>query len=839
MRVHTIALVSVAALAQSVVGVAVRRDLFNRHAPGHFPLLNNTAIATAPDGSTTRLLVASTTELDTRGTSFSIISDFTTEAVATTSTTKYSTVSSDDRAETFSNARPAHALSQFPADNSITSSTYHSLAETHSEPLDAAPDSLTLDSDDAFPSSAASGEELQAHASPAGNEDSTRASANRVRPDGAPDYLLTTTVLNNTRTCDSGNRKCGWIPSITSTWNGTRTPGTITVGPSTSSEPCTPLQEGETVTEFSIVYTTTVTFYGNRTEYTPPYPTISTPNYCGTGSGSPSLTVTPIASGIVGTEAPVPAPDFSTIEFGMSTKQPAEACPASASCIAEEAPGWHPTKTNKHKVPPGETFSSPRATVTFVTTDKNPAVVFPSETAPRFNQPTEGSGEFVSIKRKPKPSSGPQNDEEPSRGHKSAEPQAQNDEEPSQGRKGGEPRPQNDDEPSESRKSGEPRPQNDDEPSESRKSGEPRPQNEPQNDEEPSRGHKSAEPQAQNDEEPSQGRKTARPRPQNLDQPPRTFEVTARGQEVVVNDKTFSDLKPDQTSTVTVDEGTFTIHPTEVIGEGATVKKPRPVGTVVSAVTPTSTTVGGVPVIVSGSEAVIDGTKFKLPLIGTTTRLNEHPVSIEPGKIVVDDETLTFRANGSPQTDVIIEGGEMATAVGKSIYVFRSTTLTYGPGIPETSEVVDDDTITIAPSGVIIHGKTLGGFDAATTDTRFQIVGGATITKVSPSFVIIDGTTFTAGPGAKVTTKIIGGETITIGPKGIVISSITVTYPFGSSTVTTIHASRTATLPVETGTSNKNTKHKEDDDSGASAGRPGLSMGVTGFCIAIGVWIWI
>lgn len=360
--------------------------------------------------------------------------------------------------------------------------------------------------------------------------------------------------------------------------------------------------------------------------------------------------------------------------------------------------------------------------------------------------------------------------------------------------------------------------------------------------------------------------------------------MTARGPEVIINDHTFSDLKPGQTTTATADHGTFTIFPSKVVGEGATVKKPQPLGSVVSAATPTKATIGGVPVVVSGSEAVVGSTTFKLPFVGMSTRIEvpvagatatveERPVSIVPGTIVVDDETLTYRAVGAPQTDVIIQGGEMVTASGVSIYVFRSTTLTYGPGIPATTQVVDDDTITIGPSGVIVEATTLGGANAKATDTKYQIVGGATITKASPSWVIIDGTTFTAGPGAKSTTKVIGGETVTIGPSGIAISTtLTVRYPFGASTVTTIKATATGTgtdsLPTETGSAKNKAKKKgssedeeddenaddedekdkskdkdkekgKDDDSGAASERFGLTGRMTGFCIAIGVWTWI
>ncbi|KAF5023519.1 hypothetical protein F66182_4431 [Fusarium sp. NRRL 66182] len=609
---------------------------------------------------------------------------------------------------------------------------------------------------------------------------------------------LTELVLVNTNTRGPGNNSSpAWIPSAASSPNGTYTPrpksyGVLTIQLATSSTPCTILQENEPVTEYSIVYTATVTFYGNRSEYTAPYPTISTPSFCLSASPFPSFA---LSQGAWVSKGPLPT---ALPGVGVS-KEPGQDCSSGHSCAPEKAPGWsEPTEAPNPGAPIGITMSTPRATITFVTTDKNPAVVFPTEAPPSFNQPTREGRFLISDKQMPEPSEAPgPTHQDPSRNQDSA-------------------RPRPDTRPQQSQPKGQPQD---------------RPQDQP---------------------------------PQT--EPPKMFDVTARGQEVVINDKTFSSLKPDQTRTVTVDYGTFTIRPTEVVGEGATVKKPQPVGTVVSVITPTSATVASVPVTVSGTEAVIGGKRLKLPLMGMTTRLTvpvvgshtlveERQVSIAPDRIVVDDETLTYRGVGGPQTDVLIEGGEMVTAVGKSVVVFHSTTLTYGPGIPETTETVDDDTITLGPSGVVIDGTTLGGADAETTDTKHQIVGGATITKVNPSYVIIDETTFTAGPGAKRTSKVAGGETITIGPDGITIGTMTVKYPFGASIVTTIEAKETASdrLPAATGANSNNAKEddeengeengkadkedKEDDDSGATCHRSDLTMGLTGLCIAVGVWI--
>jgi hypothetical protein len=75
---------------------------------------------------------------------------------------------------------------------------------------------------------------------------------------------------------------------------------------------------------------------------------------------------------------------------------------------------------------------------------------------------------------------------------------------------------------------------------------------------------------------------------------------------------------------------------------------------------------------------------------------------------------------------------------------------------------------------------------------------------------------------------------------------MTLSIPFGSSTVTTITATVTGThiFPEETGTSGDSDSSNDDPsndgkDSAGSAVKPGLSTGMTGLCMAIGVWLWL
>ncbi|KAF5666057.1 hypothetical protein FHETE_6426 [Fusarium heterosporum] len=815
MTVQTNALLLATTLVFSVAGAALSRVDLGQQGPWRFPL-NDTAIVTAPYGSNTRLsqLIPTSTSTWTtmlRGeTSRSFES---TEMVwSTTSQADDRYFSSPDKIETSSTESAwTVSLEIIPISSSqeteLTATTpqLDSVFTTLSKSTGA-----TLSTPEQFPQPTSSMFLLTTISSNNSDSDkvSTPLETGQKRPHQAFVHTLTEFTLDTEQQPyrTSHNSSYRWIPSLTSKGNGTYTPeprptGILTLITPTSVSPCTTLQDNEPITEYSIVYTATVTFLGNSSEYTPPYPAITTPNFCETQSPIPT-----VSQGRSSTGAPASSAEE------ISQKLPPKECSLGDSCSPEEVPGWTNPTANPISGVPGVTMSTTRRTITFVTTDKNPAVVFTTEPPPKFGKPTDQGRLPVSNKQIPEASDagvpdGPEPSGDPwtlgGHGKMGTMSQAQLD-------------------------------------TQSQTISEAQPEGRPQD-----------RPQTQRQLDSVTGIGTSidtylMPEPTNV------FFVTARGQEVIVNEETFSSLKVDRTTTVTVGSGTFTIRPTEVVGEGVTVKKPQPIGTAIHVVKSTSTTLAQVPVTVVGTEAVVGGTRFKIPIIGTTTKLkipvvgsyslvDEHQISIAPGHVVVDNETLTYQAIGGPQTDVIIEGGEMITVAGKSVLVLHSTTLTYGFSKPNITETIDDDIITVGPAGVIIDGTILGGAHAEATDTKYRIVGGATITKVSPSYVIIDETTFTAGPGAKSTTKKAGGETITIGPSGIIIGTMTVKYPFGASTVTTIQAKATATesSPIATRSNHNNNKDNKDndDDSGAAPQRSGLMIGMTMLHIAAGVWV--
>lgn len=321
------------------------------------------------------------------------------------------------------------------------------------------------------------------------------------------------------------------------------------------------------------------------------------------------------------------------------------------------------------------------------------------------------------------------------------------------------------------------------------------------------------------------------PTPEAVHQPTPTFRIIVQDSRVAINTQNFTP-GPDITTVVTVDGGRFTIDPTAIVGEGGSVaKRPAP-PTAGSIATPTFGYVGGLSVSLSGSEAVIGGIAMTIPPWGATTEtIRGQSVTVGTDRVAVEGETLRFNASGTTkEPDALIIGGEMLTAIGQRVVVVHSRTITYGTGVPAITEVIQGDTVTIGSNGIYIHGTTIGGSGARTRESRLEIVGGATVTKIAPSIALINGKTFTIGPGAAALTTVIGDQTFSLGPGGVIVSTVTMSYPFGSPVVTSIVPTGTwlTKFPAETGPI-------EDEDSSGSLSRPSLAFTGTALCIAIGV----
>jgi hypothetical protein len=124
-------------------------------------------------------------------------------------------------------------------------------------------------------------------------------------------------------------------------------------------------------------------------------------------------------------------------------------------------------------------------------------------------------------------------------------------------------------------------------------------------------------------------------------------------------------------------------------------------------------------------------------------------------------------------TQLGLIGGLSVTEIGSTLAVVDGTTLTIGPGATPTTAVINGQTVTIGSSGLGIGGATLT-FPFNPT-TQAVTAGGVTFSEVGSSLVVIGGSTFTFGPGAKPTTDVFNGQTISIGPSGVGFKTTTFT----------------------------------------------------------------
>ncbi|KAK3944766.1 hypothetical protein QBC46DRAFT_373141 [Diplogelasinospora grovesii] len=477
------------------------------------------------------------------------------------------------------------------------------------------------------------------------------------------------------------------------------------------------------VTSWSIVYTSTITWYGNPSDYTEPYPPITTPTIA-TPAATTTSCVWPKSPGRL------------TISVCSATGTGSKYVTCSVTTSTATIGFGSQTSTIAGVPYP----FSPTPTVVFLTTDKNPTVVYSTIQTPNYGVSAEpitrdqhnSAQDSPSATTSPPPGYGSQGNQGNSQGAAS------------DGGSGG------------------------------------------------------------------QGQHTT---------PNGPVTVAVQPSAVVINGNTISDNPTAPTQIVVVSGQTFTIDPTKVVGAGATVDRPSVTGGIFVP-TPTTTTLGGLPVTVSSSIAVIAGSSFTInPSTPTTVMVSGQTVVIGPSGVTISSQTLSLTTLPSP-TEIVVAGGDLVTAIGQSVVVIQGTTITYSSfSSSPSSTVIDGDTVVYGPGGVTVHGTTLGGTTAKSTETAFAIVGGATITEIGPSVVVISGTSYTVGPsapgGTQQTTITVGGETITIGPSGVAIStSITFAYPFGPTTTITPSAGDTASA----GTAGTATATKD----AATQSRPGL-----------------
>ncbi|KAK3318657.1 hypothetical protein B0H66DRAFT_246596 [Apodospora peruviana] len=334
-------------------------------------------------------------------------------------------------------------------------------------------------------------------------------------------------------------------------------------------------------TSWSVVYTSTVTWFGNPGDYTPPYAPISTPM------------VTPLPECVV---------PMNPGRFTLSVCSSTGTGTKYVTCTETTSTDWgFGPQLSTHTM-------SPTATIVMLTTDKNPAVIFPTVKPPDYGVTTEprgGAGE-----------------------HQSASPDQTSNSPPLYNSHKGS-----------------------------------QAVNNPAKETTPG--------QAVNN--PAQGTTPG----QAANNPahettPKPVTVVVQPSAVVINGNTIKDSPPVKTQIVVISGSTFTIDPTRVVGAGATVNRPSVTGGIFVP-TPTSTTLGGIQVVVSSSVAVIGGTSFTIGPVPTTATVSGQTVVVGPSGIAIASQTLAVPTLPSP-TEIVVAGGQLVTAIGQSVLVIQGTT---------------------------------------------------------------------------------------------------------------------------------------------------------------------
>lgn len=214
---------------------------------------------------------------------------------------------------------------------------------------------------------------------------------------------------------------------------------------------------------------------------------------------------------------------------------------------------------------------------------------------------------------------------------------------------------------------------------------------------------------------------------------------------------------------------------------------------------PTTATVGRVPVVIEPTQVIIGSQTIPVPTPAPTQGGNGvsngngngasngngnsgggAPIvvteagqvfTINPSQVIGAGTTLDIPSRTAAGAGVFIQQPEITTVAGVPVQigvnsaVISGTTYSIGAGAPETTVVVNGQTISIGAGGLGFAQTTVAPLQGL--PTNIVIVDGKVFSAISGSIAVIDGTTFTYGPGKPTQTDAFNGATITMGPSGI------------------------------------------------------------------------
>lgn len=181
-------------------------------------------------------------------------------------------------------------------------------------------------------------------------------------------------------------------------------------------------------------------------------------------------------------------------------------------------------------------------------------------------------------------------------------------------------------------------------------------------------------------------------------------------------------------------------------------------------------TEGALTLLVNPSEAVIQGHSYRLTQGATpiTTVIQGQTISFGPDGISFAGTTAVIPRPTEAPYSTIIDG--MTFSVGPSDVVVAGKTYAIGGGAKPQTVTIGSEILSFGPGGIGLPGTTIA--PAASIITA----DGVTFS-LEPTDVVIGGTTYQIGAGARPTTITVGGETVSIGPGGIGLPDTTILPP--------------------------------------------------------------
>ncbi|MCJ1291134.1 hypothetical protein MMC34_002677 [Xylographa carneopallida] len=250
---------------------------------------------------------------------------------------------------------------------------------------------------------------------------------------------------------------------------------------------------------------------------------------------------------------------------------------------------------------------------------------------------------------------------------------------------------------------------------------------------------------------------------------------------IIIGTQTFA--PPPAPTPITIAGQTFTLAPSVVLApSGLILPLPAPIPTT-PAPTALTTTIADLPLTLYASSAVL-GAETYVFAPGTpplTTTIGGQVLTLNPSGIVFPSTTLfplpLPAPTISPQATALPALSPLL--LNPTLALLAGVTIPIGPNAPLTTLTLDGQPLTAGPGGLILPSTTILPPEAPLPTTFLSAVSvDGLVLSLAPGKVLVSGTEYAVGSSATATeTLLVGGQTLVVGPGGVVMAGTTVAAP--------------------------------------------------------------